>query len=171
MRLSLFAVAAVLMLSGCNTYYQGTYQKVMVRTPGVDNATCDLYTGDNQYTVMTPRLVDIERTKQPLTVVCSKPGYYGGSVIVKPKVYAPKSALNVFNGWLPGMAYDVASGSVYSYPDTIIVTLLPLPAQELPPAPEPYVTQKKPEDVKPAPPASAPPASAADKSLSKSGQK
>jgi hypothetical protein len=171
MRLSLLAVAAVLMLSGCNTYYQGTYEKILVRTPGVDNALCDLYTDNNRYTVMTARQVIVERTKQPLTVACSKTGYYPASVVVKPRVYDPKAPLNVLNGWVPGMAYDLASGSIYEYPETIIVTLLPMPPQELPPEPEPYALQLKPETVKPAPPPSAPPPSAADKSMSKSGQK
>lgn len=171
MRLSLLAVAAVLTLSGCNTYYQGNYEKILVRTPGVDNADCDLYTDDNMYTVMTSRQVVVERTKQPLTVACSKSGYYPASVVVKPKVHAPESALNVLNGWVPGMAVDIASGSIYDYPQTIIVTLLPMPPQQLPPEPTPDVVQKKPEDLKPAPPPSAPPPSAADESMSKSGQK
>jgi hypothetical protein len=171
MRLSLLAVIAVLVLSGCNTYRQNTYEKVMVRTPGVDNANCDIYTDNNRYSAMTPELVVIERTDLPLTVICKKTGYYTASVIVKPELYAPGMPLNLANGVLPGAIFDVATNSIYNYPSTIIVTLLPMPPQELPPLPAPYVLPKKPESVIPAPISSAPPPAAADKSLSKSGQK
>jgi len=171
MRLSLLAIIAVLVVSGCTTERQNTYEKVMVRTPGVDNASCDLYTDTNQYTVMTPRLVVIERSNLPLTVVCNKSGYYTASVIVKPEVHTPGMPLNLLNGFVPGALTDVASNSIYDYPSTIIVTLLPMPPQELPPEPADYVTPLKPEPVKPAPVATAPPPSAADESLSKSGRK
>ena len=177
MRFSLFAVTAVLMLSGCNTYYQSTFEKIMVRTPGVEEANCTLttetplHTEQNEYNVMTPRLVVVERSRQPLTVICEKTGYYTASVIVKPKTRATAASLNVFNGFVPGMAYDVASNSIYDYPDTIIVTLLPLPPEKPEPQPAPYTLQKKAEDVKPEPSPSAPPAAAADKSLSQSLKK
>jgi hypothetical protein len=171
MRLSLLAVVAVLVLSGCNTYYQHVYEKIMVRTPGVDNANCDIYTDDNRYSVITPNLVLIERRDEPLKVICKKTGYYPASVIVKSRRYTPKAGMNAVNGYLPGVLYDTASNSIYDYPDLIIVTLLPLPPEKTETGPEPYVIQKKLEDVKPAPPPSAPPPSAADKSLSTSGKK
>jgi hypothetical protein len=171
MRLSLFAIAAVLVLSGCNTYMQDVYQKIYVKTPGVDNASCDLYTESNRYNVVTARLVVVERSNLPLTVICKKSGYYQASVIVKPEVQAPGMPLNLINGFVPGATYDIASKSIYEYPDTITVVLLPMPPQQLPPEPVPEEMQKKPEPVKPAPVASAPPAAAADKSMSTSGQK
>ncbi len=171
MRLSLFAVAAVLVLSGCNTYYQHVYEKIMVRTPGVNNADCDIYTDDNRYGVITPNLVMVERRDKPLTVICKKTGYYPASVIVKSRRYTPEAGMNVVNGYFPGVLYDAASNSIYDYPDTIIVTLLPMPSEKTEAEPEPNVLQKKQEDVKPAPPPSAPPPAAADKSLSTSGKK
>ena len=171
MRLSLFAVTAILMLSGCNTIYENAYQKITVRTPGVENADCDLTTAKNRYFVMSPRVVVVERSNLPLTVICEKTGYYTASAVVKSKVHANAAVMNVFNGFVPGMVYDVATDSIYDYPSTIIVTLLPLPPEAAAPEPEPYVLQRKPEEVKPAPVESAPPAAAADKSMSKSLKK
>ena len=171
MRLLLFAVTAALMLSGCNTYFENGYQKIVILTPGVDNAECDLYTDTNRYSAMTPRLVLVERSNLPLTVICKKTGYYTASTRVKSKVYAPAMPLNVLNGLLPGATYDVASNSIYNYPDTIIVTLLPMPPVKDDPQPAPYVLQKRPEEVKPAPVTSAPPAAAADEYLDESGKK
>jgi hypothetical protein len=168
MRFSFLAVVAVLMLSGCNTMYQHGYEKVMVRTPGVDNAYCDLYTDTNQYEVMTSRQVIVERSNLPLTIICKKTGYYPASVIVDPAEHTPAMGVNVLNGFIPGAAYDVASNSIYAYPDTVTLILLPMPPQEQPPEPADYVTQKKPEPVKPLHKADS---TAADKSMSDSGKK
>lgn len=167
MRLSFLAVVAVLILSGCNTLRQNVYEKVQVRTPGVENAVCDLYTDKNYYTVMTPRQVTVERSDLPLTVICKKPGYYMASVIVDPVIYEPDMPLNAANGYLPGAIVDVASNSIYNYPETITVILLPMPPQQLP-SERAFVTQKK---VEPVYKRTVSKSTAADKSLSKSGRK
>src|SRR4051812_13298030 len=171
MRLSIFAVAALLLLSGCNTWLEKTYQKITVRTPGVENANCTLYTEKLKYVVFSSYQVYVERSPLPITIECEKAGYYTASAFVKPVISDPGASLNVVNGFLPGMLYDVADNSVYAYPDTIIVMLLPKPPQELPQEPAPFVVEKKSEPVKPMPLTSAPPAEAADKSLSASGKK
>lgn len=170
MRFSLVAVAVVLLLSSCNTFYQNGYEKILVRTPDTLNANCDLYTDSNRYFVLSGRQVVVERSKKPLTVICEKAGYYTASVIVKSKVHAPAAPMNVFNGFAPGMAWDVGTNSIYDYPETVVVTLLPLPPEKYE-EPAPYILQKKPEPVKPAPIASAPPAVQADKAMSTSGKK
>ena len=171
MRLSLLALAAVLMLAGCNTARQGTFEKILVRTPGVDNAYCDLYTERSRYRVMTSREVLVERTDLPITVVCKKTGYYTASVIVAPELAAPGLPMNLATGFVPGTLYDIASNSIYNYPDTITVILLPMPPQELPQEPVPPSIVKTPEPVKAAPIPTAPPPEAADKSISKSLRK
>jgi len=168
MRFSLLAVVAVLVLSGCNTYHEGVYQKIMVRTPGVDNANCDLYTDTNRYAVMTSRQVVVERSDLPITVICRKTGYYAASVIVDPKTYDPYEKENIANGYV-GVAIDKVSNSIYQYPDTITVILLPMPPQQLPQE-QPYITKKKSEPVKKAHKDAAS-AAAADKALSESGKK
>ena len=171
MRLSLLALVAVLALTGCNTARQGTYEKITVRTPGVDNAYCDLYTDNNRYRVMTSRQVLVERSDQPITVICKKTGYYTASVIVDPELSAPGLPMNLATGLVPGTLYDIASNSIYNYPDTVTVILLPMPPQELPPEPASTLMLKTPEPVKPAPVSTAPPPEAADKSMSKSLRK
>ncbi len=171
MRISLFAVVVVIVLSGCNTMFQDSFEKIMVRTTGVENANCILSTEKQKYLVLSGRRVVVERSNLPLTVACEKAGYYSASVIVKSHVHANAAALNVFNGIVPGTAYDIASNSIYEYPETIIVTLLPMPAEKQEPEQAPYVLPLKQSEVKPAPVASAPPAAAADKTMSTSGKK
>src|SRR3954469_18750075 len=108
MRFSFLAVAVVLLLSGCNTYYQNGYEKVLVRTPGTVNANCELYTDSNRYVVLSGRQVVVERSKKPLTVICEKAGYYTAWVIVRSGFYAPAMPMNVLNGFFPGVAWDTA---------------------------------------------------------------
>lgn len=163
--------AAILLLAGCNTYVQKTHQRVTVRTPGIENAHCTLTTKTNRYDVMTPREAVVERSQQPLTVVCEKTGYDPASVIVKPRIYTPGAPANVFNGIVPGVVYDIASDSVYDYPGLILVMMNRTP-QDAPGVEHPYVLPKKPAFVKPAPPPTAPAdKAAAEKSMSKSLRK
>lgn len=175
MRRSYFILAAALTavpaLTGCNTYFQNSYQKIVVRTPGIENADCTLTTKTNKYYSMTPRAVVVERSLNPLTIVCEKTGYEPASVVVKSHVYAAPATLNFFNGIVPGTAYDVASNSIYEYPELIVINLQPSPdkAEALESA---YTLKKRPEPVKPAPPATAPQdKAAADKTISKSSRK
>ncbi len=169
MRLSYLAIAAVLLLTGCNTYYNKQYQTLLVRTPGVENAYCHLYTKKNQYMVLSTRHVIVDRSPNPLTVLCEKPGYYTASVIVQSHFSAPYAPLNVANGFV-ATSYDVWSHSVYAYPDKITVILLPKPPQNFSER-KPYVLKELQPQVTPAPVKTAPPPAAADKSLDKSLRK
>jgi hypothetical protein len=172
MRRSYSVIAAILLLAGCNTYHQGTIQKLIVRTPGIENAYCKLTTPHNRYDVMTPRPVIVERTEQPLMVLCEKTGYTPTAVIVKPHIHADGTVLNVTNGIVPGMIWDYASNSVFEYPDPIIVVmhLAPQAAPDVEQAP--MALPKKEEPVKPVPLATAPQdKAAAEKSMSKSLRK
>ncbi|MBU6475132.1 MAG: hypothetical protein KGL10_02530 [Alphaproteobacteria bacterium] len=172
MRLSYLAVAAVLLLTGCNTYYQNQYQTLLVRTPGVENAYCHMYTQKNQYLVLSTRHIIVDRSRYPLTVLCEKDGYYTASVIVQSHFSAPYAPMNIANGFV-GATYDTLSNSIFAYPDTITLILLPKPPQKLPPEHKPYVVKElEPAPAPaPAPVKSAPPPAAADKSLNKSLQK
>lgn len=169
MRISvLAAVASVLVLAGCNTYYQNSYEKVTVHTPGVDNAQCTLSTEKNKYRVLTPREVVVERSKLPMTVLCEKAGYVPASVVVPAKIYNRAGILNTFNGVFPGFTYDVASDSIYNYPDDITVVLKSGNVVPLEPLPQPEAAPLKEAPVQPAAPVEK---ETADKTMSKSLRK
>ena len=119
----LFAVFAVFALSGCNTFFQGSFQKIFIDTPGVEKADCLLQTEKNKYRVLTPHFVLVERSRFPMTVTCEKVGYSTGVAEVKSKKFVNSNALDFYNGFLPGKVYDDASNSIYSYPDTVTVTM------------------------------------------------
>jgi hypothetical protein len=150
MRISFFALAAVLLVSGCNTWHENSYQKIIVQTPGVDNVECKLETEKNVYEVLTTRAITVERSGDPLVVTCHKAGYQDTVLTVDSKSHSQYFVFNMFNGFIPGTAYDIASNSIYSYPDTIIVTMQPTETVKLEEE-KPYVLQKKAELVKPEP--------------------
>lgn len=127
-RLSL-VIISVFVLSGCNTFFQGSSQKIVINTPGVKDAECFLQTEKNKYRVLTPRSVIVERSRFPMTVTCEKANYFTGVVDVKPEMVVNPSALNFYKSFIPGTAYDIASNSIYSYPDKITVTMKVKPAE------------------------------------------
>lgn len=116
---------SVLLLTGCNTLTEKSYQKVRVETPGVAAAECILKTSKQQQRALTPDAVIIERSPYTMTVTCQKALYFDQVVTIEPTIAAWNSALNVVNGVIPGVAWDIASRSVYTYPDLISVEMVP----------------------------------------------
>ena len=125
----LFTVFAVFILSGCNTFFQGSFQKIFIDTPGVEDADCTLRTEKNKYRVLTPNSVLVERSHLPMTVTCEKVGYSTGVAEVKSKIFVNSSARKFYNKFLPGSIYDIASNSIYSYPDTVTVIMNAQPVE------------------------------------------
>lgn len=176
MRLPLYmlisATVSALALTGCSTAMKNSFQKVTVSTPGVENVQCLLTTEFNKYIVLTTRQVVVERSKKPMTVTCEKAGFYSTAVTVESKVRMAPSQLNAFYGFVPGTVYDVMTDSIYDYPETIVVTMVPKADMYPPPAEQPYMLMKKPEEIKPVPVViSAEEPAQADESLSKSLRK
>lgn len=123
-QLSALALSLVL-LTGCNTLTEKSYQKVRVETPGVSAADCRLETSKQHQRAITPSAVIIERSPYTMTVTCQKALYFDQVVKIEPTIGAWNSALNVVNGVIPGVTWDIASRSVYTYPDLISVEMVP----------------------------------------------
>lgn len=123
MRRIILALIAVSVLSGCNTLAQRSYQKVRVETPGVRGADCTLNTKETKYRVITPDTVLVERSPYTMTVTCEKGNHFTAVTTVEPKTHAMNGMQNVFNGFIPGMTYDIATRSIYDYPKLIIIPM------------------------------------------------
>lgn len=174
MRRSVFILlSALAVLPGCSTFLDTTHQTVEVTTPGVIGAECTLETKNNQYRVITPMKIQIQRTDDTLEVTCKKTLYYPAVIRVPSRNYIGKSAVtNVWNGFLPGVGYDYASESIYHYPDNIVVPMELDPyavASGVVRAPAAEVLQKKPveADLEPVAPAPQPAAETMKKALRK----
>ena len=129
MRRLLLVIISVFALSGCNTFFQGSFQKIFIDTPGVEKADCLLQTEKNKYRVLTSNFVLVERSHFPMTVTCEKANYFTSVVEVKPKMVVNPNALNFYKSFIPGTAYDIASNSIYSYPDIVTVTMKAQPVE------------------------------------------
>lgn len=124
MRRLLSLLLAAVALQGCATFAESTHQEVQVLTPGVVGAECTLQTEINKYVAITPVRVQVQRSPETLEVVCKKAHYKTAMIQIAPENRTEESAIrNVFNGILPGTAYDMASNAVYSYPDVITVPM------------------------------------------------
>jgi len=144
MRRALFVIPVVLALAGCTTLVNKSYQKISVNTPGVENVDCMLETETNKFRMLAPGTVTVERAYSPLTMTCQKAGYLTNVTTLDSKLRMVPAQLNIFNGVLPGTAYDFASNSVYSYPVRVVVNMLRDPNRVvLPPREVHELTRKK----------------------------
>jgi len=170
MRFKPLAAALVVapLLFGCNTMEQKTFQKVEVITPGVADARCSLYSPLQKSVVLTPREVMVERSPEPLTVVCEKAGYADATTVIQPHKHMPGMAKNVWNGFFPGYFVDKVSNSIYEYTDPIVIAMTPAATEHDYPD-LPYVLERKAETASPVPLAASP--VAADKVVQESGKK
>lgn len=122
-----FAVSTLLFLQGCATVSAGTGQTVTVVTQkGIEGASCKLtdQVGSVWHVSATPGTVTVNKGDGPMSVVCSKPGYRDGSVLVDEDV-AGATYGNILVGGVIGVAVDAASGAAQRYPDVIEVWMEP----------------------------------------------
>ncbi len=126
MRHSFAALAALVVLAGCSTMFHKSYQEITVDTPGVSGVDCILETQKNKYHVVTPAAITVERSHYNMKVTCEK-AYYKNTTIdkVRPLLIPIVSVFNVANGVVPGTAYDAATGSMWHYPDPLLIDMEP----------------------------------------------
>ncbi len=149
MRPLLLAVLGALVLPGCTTMVNDTYQKISIHTPGVENVQCILESEGNKYRMLAPGVVQVDRQTNPLNVTCEKAGYLTTATTLEPKIRMVPAQMNVLNGIIPGTAYDFASESVYAYQDVLVVNMVQDPNRVILPPKEVHVLQLKKEVVTP----------------------
>ena len=115
-------IVSAALLSGCNTYLEKSYQKIYVDTPGVVGADCVLETEKQKYRVVTPQTILVEREPRNMMVTCEKAYYYKA---VRKIDYSLQPLGSVL--FPPGAPYDVASKSVYAFPEHISMVMEPDP--------------------------------------------
>ncbi len=118
---------AVLSLPGCATVMEGTGQSVSIASDP-SGATCEVTRGGTQLgdVAFTPGSIHIDKSKNDLGVTCKKEGYQTATVAQSPH-FVGTTFGNIVLGGLVGAAVDAATGANYQYPDSIHVSLSPLP--------------------------------------------
>lgn len=97
-----------------------------------------------------PGTVTVHKSQSVLSVHCSKDGWKDGVSYAAPRIssMAAAGAMMPYIGLIDA-AVDASSGAAMKYPDTVLVTLKPMPVAQTP-APQPstssstQISQKEP---------------------------
>lgn len=121
----IFAAASLSLLSGCATIVNGSSQMVTITTTP-PSAACMLDRIGTRLGVIpqTPSSLRIDKSKNDLSVTCSKEGFAMASVTKSPR-FSGATFGNLLVGGAVGVVIDVASGANYAYPNTIELALIP----------------------------------------------
>ena len=111
------------LLPGCATLVNGTSQTVTVATtPPSASCTLDRVGARVGVIPQTPGSLRIDKSKNELSVTCSKDGFDTATVTRSPS-FSGATFGNIIAGGLVGVVVDAASGANYAYPDTIELAL------------------------------------------------
>ena len=146
----------VLSLTGCATIMEGSGQSVSISTSPA-GALCDVdRAGVHLGTVATtPGSLRLDKSKNDITVSCTKDGYQPASVSESPK-FVGTTFGNVLIGGLVGVVVDAASGANFAYPTEVRLELAPAvpapaPIAQIPVTPTglstPVISQTRPRVI------------------------
>jgi hypothetical protein len=129
---AIFASAALLLLSACATIVSGTSQDISVNTnpPGA-NCTINRQGQKIGQVNPTPGIVNVDKTRDDLMLVCDKDGYQEATFLVH-SGFEATTVGNVFIGGLIGVGIDAATGANNHYDSPVNVTFVPVVASAAP---------------------------------------
>lgn len=118
------AVAA-LALSGCATITKGSGQSVTVLTDP-NGAQCKLDRSGMTLAIVnpTPGSVQVEKSKDTITIRCSKEGFLETAGTLDSEVQGMTFG-NILFGGIIGVAVDASSGAMNQYPSSVTLLLVP----------------------------------------------
>lgn len=113
----------LLALPGCATIMEGSSQSVSIETTPT-GALCNVdRQGSHLGTVAdTPGSLRLDKSKNDITITCTKDGYQKTSITESPK-FVGTTFGNIIAGGVIGVAVDAASGANYEYPGNVHLDL------------------------------------------------
>lgn len=118
--LSMFLLVIV---TSCATITKGSTQNIYIQTDRVEAADCTIIDGTGMvHKVVTPGMIHVQKSKNPLDVRCKKEGYRDGIMIV-PSNFQEMTAGNFIAGGIIGLGIDAASGAMNKYNPNVIVPM------------------------------------------------
>ena len=132
MRGSTASVCLVMaVLTGCSTITTGTSQSILIDTTPT-GAICRFSRSDREIGVVnpTPGMFLVQKSGEPLTVICTKSGYYPNTGILRAN-FEPMALGNILLGGIIGIIVDAASGADRRYDAALRVTLKKVEASSL----------------------------------------
>lgn len=131
------------MLGACAYAVEKGYQPLTVRTPGAQDAVCDVWADNVRYRFHPPSTRNVKNSKEDLIVHCLAPGNRERKVVIRPAI-ADTFAGNVVTGFVPGASWDYASGAMFTYPDVVEVDF-----SHMKPRPMPAPVHNNPDNLQP----------------------
>lgn len=117
--------AAAVALGACATFTRGTNETVSIITDPPE-ALCALKRSGQIVGIAnpTPATVTLEKSKDDVSVVCSKDGHFDGVHVLSSTLQNMTFGNIVFGGFI-GLGVDALSGAMHEYPDNVTVVLVP----------------------------------------------
>lgn len=136
MKLSAIAAIAALgvALSGCATVIKGSSQSIAISTPPVIGASCVLSSKEGNWTVTSPGVVKVEKSKEDIQARCTKPGYQDGIATIPSDFQGWTLGNLLIPGGLIGFGVDAATGAMNDYPKAFQIPMFPVVAGTAAPA-------------------------------------
>jgi hypothetical protein len=118
--------AAGIALSGCASIIKGTSQSIAIETPPADGATCVLSSKEGSWTVTTPGVAKVSKSKEDIKATCTKPGWQDASATI-PSGFEGWTVGNLILGGVIGVGVDAATGAINEYPHAFQVPMQQAP--------------------------------------------
>jgi uncharacterized protein YceK len=128
------AFALVIALSGCASIIKGTSQSIAIATPPTTGASCVLSSKEGNWTIVSPGVATVEKSKEDIQVHCTKPGWQDGVATI-PSNFQGWAVGNIVAGGLIGLGVDAATGAINEYPGSFQVPMFPEAPTPAPPPP------------------------------------
>jgi hypothetical protein len=123
LKLAAIGGALVFALSGCASIIKGSSQDIAISSPPADGATCTLTSKEGSWTVTTPGIVKVDKSKEDVQIVCKKPGWRDGVATI-PSDFEGWTLGNLILGGVIGLGVDAATGAINEYPHTFAVPMV-----------------------------------------------
>jgi hypothetical protein len=124
------AATAAFAVTGCASIITGTTQSIAITTPPTTRAECTLTSPRGTWTVTTPNTIALEKSKNDIQVLCTKPGFEDAAAVI-PADFQGWTIGNVLIGGLIGLGVDAATGAIHEYPNAFQVQMKALPGAEV----------------------------------------
>ena|SRR3569832_781845 len=126
--------AASVAVSGCATIIKGTTQSIAITTPPVSGASCILSSKEGNWTVITPGVAKVDKTKEDIQVRCTKAGFQDAFATI-PSNFQGWTLGNLLLGGIIGVGVDASTGAMNEYPHAFAIPMTPSQHSELPALP------------------------------------
>jgi hypothetical protein len=117
--MKVYTIAAIaafgVALSGCASIIKGTTQQIAITTPPTEGATCVLSSRQGNWTVVSPGVAKVNKSKEDIQVRCTKTGWKDATATI-PSSFEGWTLGNILIGGVIGVGVDASTGAINEYP-------------------------------------------------------